>query len=249
MTSTVTPHCSTVTSSSSPSGLYTSTVQSGLQSANAALSSHSCLQTSYPPSPSASSPSRIVPGCIFPPPASSSPDSLKILKWNTGGLRAESTELLYFLSSHPVDLICIQKSNLNSSSSFRIPGFSTLQFDCTHSWSGILSHDATYASGGVIIFVKQGLSFSKLSISSLSSLDPYSHYVGVNISLNNSSSLSFLNVYAPLIRSSPTDGRTDFFSLSPFFPPPEILHSGGLQLPSPPLGFKRSFRFPWGRST
>ena len=117
--------------------------------------------------------------------------------------------------SHPVDLICIQESNLNSSSSFRIPGFSALRSDRIHSRSGILSRDATHASSGVIIFVRQGLSFSELSTSSLSSLDPYSDYVGViNISLNNSSSLSFLNVHAPLFCSSPTDGRTDSFSLS-----------------------------------
>ena len=68
-----------------------------------------------------------------------------------------------------------------------------------------------HASGGVIIFVRQGLSFSKLSTSSLSSLDPYSDYAGVNVSLNNSSLLSFLNVYAPPIRFSPTDSRTDSF--------------------------------------
>ena len=79
---------------------------------------------------------------------------------------------------------------------------------------GILSSDATHASGGVVIFVRQGLSFSELSTTSLSSLDPYSDYVGVNISLNKSSSVSFLNVYAPPIRSSPTDGRTDSFSPS-----------------------------------
>ena len=36
----------------------------------------------------------------------------------------------------------------------------------------------------------------------------------VNISLNNSSSVSFLNVYAPPIRSSLTDGTTDSFSPS-----------------------------------
>ena len=126
-----------------------------------------------------------------------------------------STELLHFLLSHPVDLICIQESNLNSS--FRIPGFSVLRSDRTHSRSGILSPDATHASGGVVIFVRQGLSFSELSTSSLSSLDPYSDdYVGVNISLNNSSSVSFLNVYAPPIRSSPTNGRTDSFSPSIF---------------------------------
>ena len=72
----------------------------------------------------------------------------------------------------------------------------------------------THASGGVVIFVRQSLSFSELSSSSLSSPDPYSGYVGVSISLNNSSSLSFLNVYASPIRSSPMDGRTDSFSPS-----------------------------------
>ena len=90
----------------------------------------------------------------------------------------------------------------------------SLRSDCTHSRSGILSSDATHASGGVVIFVRQGLSFSELSTSSLSLLDPYSDYVGVNISLNKSSSVSFLNVYAPPICSSPMDGRTDSFSLS-----------------------------------
>ena len=121
-------------------------------------------------------------------------DSLRVLQWNAGGLRARSTELLHFLSSHPVDLIYIQQSNFNSSFSFRISGFSALRYDRTYSWSGILSPDATHASGGVVIFVRQGLSFSELSTSSLSSLDPYSGYVGVNIFLNNCSLVSFLNV-------------------------------------------------------
>ena len=50
--------------------------------------------------------------------------SLRVFQWNAGGLQARSTKLLHFISSHPVDLICIQESNLNLSSSFRIPGFS-----------------------------------------------------------------------------------------------------------------------------
>ena len=138
-------------------------------------------------------------------------NSLKVFQWNSGGLRARSTELIHFISYHPVDLIYIQESNLNSSFSFRIPGFSALRSDGTHSRSGIFSTNVTDASGGVIIFVRQGLSFSKLFISSLSSLDAYSDYVEVNISLNGSSSLSFLNVYAYPIRSSPKDSRTNFF--------------------------------------
>ena len=59
------------------------------------------------------------------------------------------------------------------------------------------------------------LSFLPLYISSL---DPYTDYAEVNISLNNSSSLSFLNAYAPPICSSPKDSRTNFF-------PPSILPS------------------------
>ena len=142
------------------------------------------------------------------------PNSLRVLQWNAWGLRARSTKLLHFISSHPVDLIYIQESNPNLSSSFRIPGFTALQFHGTHSRSGIFSTDVTDASGGVIIFVKQSSVFSELSTSSLSLLGPYSDYVEVNISLNDSSSLSFLNVYVPPIRSSTKDSRTNFFSFS-----------------------------------
>ena len=82
------------------------------------------------------------------------PNSLGVLQWNDGGLQARSTELLNFVSSHPVDLICIQESNLNLFSSYRIPGFSALRPDGTHSRSVIFSIDVTDASGGVIIFVR-----------------------------------------------------------------------------------------------
>ena len=68
------------------------------------------------------------------------------------------------------------------------------------------SSDTTHPSSGVMIFVRQGISLSELS-----SLDLNSNHVGVYISLNNSL-LSFLNVYASSIRSSPKDSRTDSFS-------------------------------------
>ena len=142
------------------------------------------------------------------------PNYHRVLQCNAGGLRARSTELLHFISSYPVDLICIQESNLNLSSSLRISGFSALRSDGTHPRSGIFCIVVTDASGGVIIFIKQGLSFSELSTSSLSSLDPYSDYEEVNIYLNNSSSLSFFNVHASPIPSSPKDSRTNFFSPS-----------------------------------
>ena len=218
------PPCrNTVTLSSNSSDAYTSTVQSGppLQMLHSRFTLDSKLLIPYPPIiyllplPPHLRPllQAALLHLLLPLP----PDSLRVLQWNAEGLRARSTELLHFLSSHPVDLICIQESNLNSSSSFRIPGFSALRSDRTHPRSGIHSPNATHASSGVVTFVRQGLSFSELSTSSLSSLDPYSDYVGVNISFNNSSAESFLNVYAPPICPSPTDGRTDSFS--PFILP------------------------------
>ena len=65
------------------------------------------------------------------------PNSIRALQWNVGGFRARSTKLIHFISSHPVDLIYIQESNLNLPCSFRIPGFSALQSHGTHSGSGI----------------------------------------------------------------------------------------------------------------
>ena len=156
---------------------------------------------------------------------------------NAGGLQARSTKILHFLLSHPVDLICIQESNLNFSSSFRISGLSALRSHHSHSRSGILSSDTTHASGGIVIFVRQGLSFSALSTSSLSSPDPYSDYVGIKISLDNSS-LSFLNVYAPPICSSPTDGRSDSFSPSILPSSRNLFILGDFNCHHPPWGSK-----------
>ena len=153
--------------------MYTSTVQSSPASANAALSPHPRLQTSYPPfanfiySPSAPHYRLLLLAVLLRLLPPLPPDSLRVLQWNAGGLRARSIELLHFLSSHPVDLICIQESNFNSSSSFRIPRFSALRSDRTHFRSGILSSDTKHLSSCVVIFVRQGLFFSELSTSSL----------------------------------------------------------------------------------
>ena len=180
-------------------------------------------------------------------PASSRPDSLRILQWNAGGLRARSAELLHFLSSHSVDCICIQESNLNSSSSFRIPGFSDLRSDRTHHQSGTFSPDATHTSGGVIIFVRHGLSCFELSTATLSSLDPCFDYIGVNISLNNSSSHLFLNVYAPLF--APLQRMAEPIPLLlPSIPPPEYSSFWGISIAISLFGTPEVFSTPVGRT-
>ena len=94
------------------SGLYTCTVQSGNTPACKPLIPlppvSYLLCTSSPPPASS---------CLSLHLLLSPPDSLRVLQWNARDIRAKSTELLLSLSSHPVNLICIQESNLNSSSS------------------------------------------------------------------------------------------------------------------------------------
>ena len=133
----------TVTSSSDSSSWYTSTAQIWPiwpPSANAALAPHPRLQTFYP----FSTHLYLLPlhpyhrlmlltvslYLLLPLPL---PNSPRVLQWNVGDLQIRSTELLHFISFHPVDLDCIQESNRNLSSSFRIPGFSALRSDGTHS--------------------------------------------------------------------------------------------------------------------
>ena len=66
-----------------------------------------------------------------------------------------------------------------------------LLFDHTCSKSSSRSLDDSHTRGDVVIFVRHGLFFSKLSTSTLSSFDSYSSYVGVKILLNSSSPLFF----------------------------------------------------------
>ena len=230
------PCRNTVTLSSDSSDMYTSTVQSGPSSANAALLPHPCLQTSYSPSahfissPFAPSPLSLAPGC----PSASSP-SPTLSGFFNGMLEVfKPGALNYFTFFRPI------LSTLSASRNpilTHLPLSRFLDSDRTHSRSGILSPNATHASGGIVIFVRQGLSFSKVSTSSLSLLDPYYDYVGINISLNSSSSLSFLNVYAPPIASLQWMAEPTLF-LPLIFPPPEISSFKGDFNCHFPLGLK-----------
>ena len=107
--------------------------------------------------------------------------------------------LNYFTLFHPIPLtLSASRNPILIHLPFQIPGFSAVHSNHTHYWSGILSPDVIHASGSVIIFFRQSLYLSLNFQPPLFSLNPYSNDVGVNIFLNNSSSVSFLNVYAPL---------------------------------------------------
>ena len=90
-----------------------------------------------------------------------------------------------------------------------------------------------------------GTAYPSLNFLPLSSLYSYSDCVGVNISLNNSSSLSFLNAYAPPLRCSPRERAepTPFPSL--FFPFSETSSFWGILTTITPTGTQKVFLIPW----
>ena len=133
--------------SSDSSDTYTSTVESAPPSANAALSPHFRLQTSYPPSAhfispfSALPPPSLAPGYTSAPPASSPP--LTLSGFFNGMLEVfEPGALNYFTFFHPI---------LSTLSAFRNPILTPL------SLSGFL--DSLFC---VLIALTPGLAFSLL---------------------------------------------------------------------------------------
>ena len=70
--------------------------------------------------------------------------------------------------------------------------------------------------GGVLILVKNGLTYTSLSTQSLSSLDPSSDYLAIAVKVKGASPIHLFNVYVPPIRSSSSDSRP---KSSPFLLP------------------------------
>ena len=168
------------------------------------------------------------------------PDSLRVFNGMLGV--SESRVLNCYTLFRLISLTLFVSRNLTliSLSLSRFTRFSALRSDWSHYRSGIFSTDVTDASGASV-------SFYELSISSLSLLEPYSDYVEISIPLNDFSSLSFLNVYAPAIRSSPKKSKTIFFSIHSSLIH-KSLYSERLQLSLLPLRFKKCFRSSWEES-
>ena len=144
-------------------------------------------------------------------PSSPSRNNLRILQWNANGIRPRRTELLHFLSHNQYDLIFIQESHLSSDSTFRIPGYKTLQKDRFMTRRGTTNSTGNLG-GGVLILVKNGLSYT-----SLSSLEPSSDYLAIAVKIKGAAPIHLFNVYVPPIRSSSSDSRPKSFS--PFLLP------------------------------
>ena len=138
--------------------------------------------------------------------------NLRILQWNAGGLSSSGrAELIAFLSGNHYDLIFLQETHLSSTKKFQIPGYYTLRTDRTFGRQGPVSSGTHNIGGGVLTLIHSDLAFSPVSVSSLSSQDPYSDYTCVKVLLSNHSLFQFLNLYSPPIRNTPSDSRTRTF--------------------------------------
>ena len=146
-------------------------------------------------------------------------DSLRVLQWNAGGLRARSTKLLHLFRLIPLTLFVSRNPTLIYLSLSRF--LDSLLCDLIAPTPGLVFFLLMPRTLAAALSFLSGRAYPPLTFLPplFLRLTPYSDYVGVNISLNNFSSLSFLNVYATPIRSSPRDSRTDFFfsSILPFF--------------------------------
>ena len=141
------------------------------------------------------------------------PQNLRILQWNASGLSpSRRAELIAFLSNNQYDLILLQQTHLSATKKFQIPGYSTLRTDRTFGRQGPVSSRAHNTGGGVLTLIHSDLAFAPVSVSSLSSQDPYSDCICVKVLFSNHSALQFLNLYSPPIRSTPSDSRTRTFS-------------------------------------
>ena len=67
--------------------------------------------------------------------------------------------------------------------------------------------------GGVLILVKNGLTYSSLSTQHLFSLDPSSDHLAITIKIKKASPIHLFNLYVPLICSSTSDSHPKSFSL------------------------------------
>ena len=190
---------------------------SDLMDSSLPLPSHPPLLNTCPPSAftlpaSSPPPTASQPVHNLPPHPQGNPrlsHNLRIVQWNAGGLSSSSrAELIAFLSGNHYDLILLQETHLSSTKKFQIPGYYTLRTDRTFGRQGPVSSGTHNTGGGVLTFIHSDLVFSPVSVSSLSSQDPYSDYTCVKVLFPTTLLFNFLT-------STPLPSETVLLILAP----------------------------------
>ena len=128
-------------------------------------------------------------------PSSPSRNNLWILQWNANGIRPRRTELIQFLSKSVWSHLRARVA-LSSDSTFLIPGYKTLQKN-----RSMTKRETTVSTGnlgdGVLILVKNGLTYNLLSTQLLSSLDPSSDYLAITVKIKGASPIHLFQCLCP----------------------------------------------------
>ena len=124
-------------------------------------------------------------------PSSPSQNNLRILQWNANGIRPRRTELIQFLFLNQYDFIFVQDSHLSSDSTFHINGYKTFKKNRSMTKRGTTDSTGNL-QGGVLILVKNGLTYSPLSTQLLYSLNPSSDYLAITVKIKGASPIQYL---------------------------------------------------------
>ena len=106
----------------------------------------------------------------------------------------------------------MQESHLSFDSTFHITNYKTLQKNHSMKRRGT-TNSMGNLEGGVLILVKNSLTYTSLSTQSLFSPDPSSDYLAITVKVKGASPIHLFNVYVPPICSSSFDSHPKSFSL------------------------------------
>ena len=136
---------------------------------------------------------------------------LLVVSWNAEGLRSKVSELQQWLSLKKVDVVAIQEAQLPAKS-ISIPGYQ--EAAVTRRARG--RRDGARAKGGeVAIYVRNGLSFDKLSSAPLAADDDVTKWCGVRVFGRGSNKyIDIHNLYRPPLLTDAIDERQDRFDPS-----------------------------------
>lgn len=86
--------------------------------------------------------------------------NIKILNWNSDGIRTKKSLLKDFLSRHKIDIACLTETHLTERENFSMPGYSVYRFN----------RNSITASGGAAILIKRRIQHNEIYLPTLEKL-------------------------------------------------------------------------------
>ena len=139
------------------------------------------------------------------------------MSWNAEGLRKKTLEVQRWLSDNRVDVAVIQEAQLPAKKNIALPGF---QLASVARRARRRRADGPVKGGDVVIYIRDGLKFTKLEDRPLDVSDDSTEWCGIRLLIPPSqhssqpTSIDIHNIYRPPIRAGESDEREDRFALT-----------------------------------